>query len=336
MRIFADRLAQQNCANFNCFIIAGEEPLIKIESIDSIRQQLQQQGLAEERLKFTFDTDFQWGDIFDAMSELSLFSQYKLIELQIDRAPDKAIQNQLTELLPLINSETRFLLSLPKVTKANEKQQWYKHFEQHGLVVMVYPPEGNQLQAWVRQRLQQHKLPASNDLIALLLHYYEGNLLALNQAVANIALRWGEKLPSLKEIEAGLSHANHFSSFQLVDALLAADFQRSLLIIKQLRLEGEEPTLINWGLDKEFKLLQILQAQPTSHHPSIYKQHGVWNKRQGLISQAAKRFKPQQIEQVRLQIAVIDQAIKGFTGDQAWHHLERLVFQLASPHHEHA
>ncbi|GDY24344.1 DNA polymerase III subunit delta [Agarivorans sp. Toyoura001] len=336
MKIYADRLSQQNAAKFSCYLVAGEEPLIKIESIDSIRQQLQQQGLAEERLKFTLDAEFQWSSIFDAMSELSLFSQYRLIELQLDRVPDKAIQNQLDELLPLINPETRLLLSVPKVTKANEKQNWYKFIDQQGLVVMIYPPEGGQLHAWVRQRLAQQQLPTNNDLIALLVHYYEGNLLALSQAINNIALRWGQQLPPLKEIEAGLSHANHFSSFQLVDALLAADFQRSLLIIKQLQLEGEEPTLINWGLDKEFKLLQLLQEQPTSHHSSLFKQHGVWNKRQGLISSAAKRYSAKQINQARLQVAAIDQAIKQFAGDLAWHQLERLVFELASPSHEHA
>ncbi|WP_221074221.1 DNA polymerase III subunit delta [Agarivorans aestuarii] len=336
MRIYADRLSQQNAANYGCYLVAGEEPLIKLESIDSIRQQLKQQGLAEERIKFTYDAEFQWPDLFDAMSELSLFSQYRLIELQLDRVPDKAIQNQLDELLPLINPETRFLLSLPKLTKANEKQNWYKFFDQQGLVVMIYPPEGGQLHAWVRQRLGQHQLPASNDLISLLLHYYEGNLLALNQAISTISLRWGQQLPSLKEIEAGLSHANHFSSFQLVDALLGGDFQRSLLIIKQLQLEGEEPTLINWGLDKEFKLLQLLQEQPTSHHSSLFKQHGVWNKRQGLVSGAAKRYSPQQVNAARMQVAEIDKAIKQFAGDHAWHQLERLVFELASPAVKHA
>jgi len=331
MRIYADRLAQQSLANFPCFLIAGDEPLIKVESIDTIRQQLQQQGLAEERLSFSFDADFQWSSIFDAMAELSLFSQYRLIELQLDRSPDKAIQNQLQELLALLNPETRLIISLPKLTKANEKQSWYQQIEQQGLVVMIYPPEGAQLQTWIRQRLQQHGLTNSQELIGLLLHYYEGNLLALNQAINNVVLRWGNQLPSLKEIESGLSHANHFSSFQFVDAILAADFPRSLLIIKQLQLEGEEPTLINWGLDKEFKLLQALQAQPTNHHASLFKQYAVWSKRQGLISGAAKRYSAEQIHQARLQVAEIDKAIKQFAGNHAWHQLERLIFILANP-----
>ncbi|WP_432468055.1 DNA polymerase III subunit delta [Agarivorans sp. Z349TD_8] len=334
MRIFADRLVQQDIASTHCFLVAGEEPLIKIEAIDFIRQQLQQHGLAEERIKFTQDTDFEWPSIVDAMSELSLFSQYRLIELQLDKVPDKSTQTQLEQVLKLVNPETRLLLSLPKLSKTSEKQAWYQQLEKHGLVVMVYTPEGSQLQAWIRQRLQQHHLNPNHELIALLVHYYEGNLLALNQAVANIALRWGPQLPSLKEIESGLSHANHFSSFQLVDALLAGEFQRGLLIIKQLRLEGEEPTLINWALDKEFKLLARLQQQPSNHHSSLFKQHGVWNKRQGLISQAAKRYNAQQINRARLQIAAIDQAIKQFAGEQAWHQLERLVFELASVQHE--
>ena len=44
MRIYADRLSQQNAANYGCYLVAGEEPLIKLESIDNIRQQLQKQG----------------------------------------------------------------------------------------------------------------------------------------------------------------------------------------------------------------------------------------------------------------------------------------------------
>lgn len=330
MKIYPERLSGQAVEGINCFLLWGDEPLIKQESTDWIRQQLQQKQCIEERRRFAVDNELSWAEVNDCFQALSLFSQSQLVELHFDKLPDKAQQQQLEALLPMVNEETRLLLSMPKLGKPQERQKWYQQLEKQGLVVAIYPPEGRHLQQWVSQRLQRYQLSHSADHVSLLVHYFEGNLLALDQAIQIVRLRWPDQQPSVEQFESCLSHANRFSAFQLADAMLAFDLKRCLLILEQLRLEGDEPTLINWTIERDLKVLQALQQAGPQQQATVFKKHGIWAKRQNLFNQALPRCSEAKLTRARLQVAEVDKAIKSFDSAFAWLELERLLLNLMS------
>ncbi|MBT1655042.1 DNA polymerase III subunit delta, partial [Klebsiella pneumoniae] len=77
----------------------------------------------------------------------------------------------------------------------------------------------------------------------LLCYCYEGNLLALAQALDRLALLWPDGKLTLPRVEQAVNDAAHFTPFHWVDALLSAKSKRALHILQQLRLEGSEPVI---------------------------------------------------------------------------------------------
>ena len=83
MKLYPNQLNQQLAKSLQAnWLVFGDEPLQKIESIDAIRACAKQQGF-EERITFTVDNSFDWSQLDQAYNELSLFATRKIIELEI-------------------------------------------------------------------------------------------------------------------------------------------------------------------------------------------------------------------------------------------------------------
>ncbi|WP_158589160.1 DNA polymerase III subunit delta [Alginatibacterium sediminis] len=334
-KIYADRLNQYLDKACLAYAVVGEEPLIKLESCDAIRNSLRQQGLLEERLRFNFDSDFRWEDVIDAFQELSLFAQQRLVEIHFEQSPDKSINQQLERVMQLLQADCRLLLSFSKLNKSVEKQNWYVSLEQQGLLVMVYAPEGQQLNRWIVQRLKNNQIEPSNDRVELLSHYYEGNLPAMSQAIQTIALlSHGKKQHALSihDIENCLDQASHFTAFHLVDAMLQMDLRRSLHIAHQLQQQQSDSLLlVNWGLSNDFKCIQALWNGEAER--SVFQRFRIWSKRQNMLRNASHSLSQQQLASAYELLAQIDIALKTFDAAWAWHLLERCMLLMVKPNY---
>lgn len=321
MKIYPNQLAGQLKQVAPVYLISGDEPLIVSESAHDIRQRILQSGNVE-RLRFNYDQEFSWDALFNHTQELSLFSPLKLIELSFNSAPDKAARDQLEQLLGELQSDICLLLTMPALKKNQQKQSWYQQIDQRGVIVSVYPPQGRQLQQWVRERLRRYQLQPEQALAERLIYYYEGNLLALNQTIEQLSLSYPNGTTELNEVEASLTQSGQFSQYQLVDAIWENDFARVQQIACQLKQEGEELTLFNWLMDKDLLVLSELKRGEAP--ANLWKRYKVFSKRQDLLSKAATRLSRQQLQQARYQLAQLDLAIKtqfNQGGDQEFNQL---------------
>ena len=65
------------------YVISGDEPLLKQESCDLIRQVAARAGFSEREL-YHVDNGFDWDQLLTAMNSLSLFAERKIVELRLD------------------------------------------------------------------------------------------------------------------------------------------------------------------------------------------------------------------------------------------------------------
>ena len=70
-------------------------------------------------------------------------------------------------------------------------------------------------------RAKQHQLQLDDAASQLLCYCYEGNLLALAQALERLALLWPDGKLTLPRVEQAVNDAAHFTPYHWVDALLA-------------------------------------------------------------------------------------------------------------------
>ncbi len=208
------------------------------ESQDAIREAAAAQGFTEHHT-FTIDNSTDWQAIFALSQALSLFSSRQTLLLILpENGPNAAINEQLATLIGLLHDDLLLIVRGNKLTKAQENAAWLTALAQRAVQVSCQTPEYAQLPRWLAARAKQHQLQLDDAASQLLCYCYEGNLLALAQALERLALLWLDGKLTLPRVEQAVNDAAHFTPYHWVDALLAGKSKRVLHVLQQLRLEG--------------------------------------------------------------------------------------------------
>ncbi|WP_312925394.1 DNA polymerase III subunit delta [Atlantibacter hermannii] len=311
------------------YLLTGNDPLLLQESQDAIRQAAQEQGFDEHHTR-QIDNQTDWEEIFSITRALSLFASRQTLLLVLpDNGPNAVINDKLAELVNLLHDDLLLVVRTAKLTKAQENAAWYGALSSRGVMVNCQPPEQAQLPRWVANRAKSRQLALDDAACQLLCYCYEGNLLALAQALDRLALLWPDGKLTLPRVEQAVNDAAHFTPFHWVDALLAGKSKRALHILQQLRLEGGEPVILLRTVQRELLLMVTLKRQ-SSHTPlrNLFDQHRVWQNRRGLMTDALNRMSEDQLRQGVSLLSQIELTLKQDYGQSVWQELEGLSLLL--------
>jgi DNA polymerase-3 subunit delta len=121
--------------------------------------------------------------------------------------------------------------------------------QERGAWLALWPPASAQFPDWLERRLRAAGLEVSTDAVALLAEATEGNLLAAQQEIEKLRLRFGSGARLGKEeLNDVFGDSARFQVLQLSDATNASEPARALRILAGLRAEGDEPVRVLWWL----------------------------------------------------------------------------------------
>lgn len=310
------------------YLICGNEPLLMQESQEAVCACALQQGF-EEKMTFVLDAQTDWADVFNHCQELSLFATHKIVILQAtDNGINAAIGDKLSQLSQLLTPEILLILKLPRLTKGQENSAWFKAFS-GGTYVICQTPELSYLPRWVAQRAKQMNLQLDDQATQLLCYSYEGNLLALAQALERLSLLYPNGKLTLPKIEQAVNDSAHFTPYQWLDAVLAGKAKRALHVLQQLRTEDTEALILVRTLQKELLILIQLQRQMNATPlKTLFDRHKVWQTRRPLLTQALQRLDARQLRQALSLLTQIEINLKQDFGYSIWTELESLSLLL--------
>ncbi len=326
IRIYPEQLRAQLREGLRaCYFLAGNEPLLIQESADAIRSAASSQGF-DEHFTLTLDAQTDWEAIFASCQALSLFTQRQTLTLTLpENGPNAAMAEQLVRLATLLHNDILLVLRMARLTRAQENSAWYKALSAQAVLVPCQTPEHAQLPRWVIARAKAMQLSADDAAVQLLCYCYEGNLLALAQALERLSLLWPDGKLTLPRVEAAVSDAAHFTPFHWVDALLAGKGKRALHILHQLRKEDSEPVILLRTLQRDLLTLLHLQRQQ-SKQPlrNLMDQQRIWQNRRALFTDALQRLDAQHLHHAVHLLAKLELVIKQDYGQDLWPQLETL------------
>lgn len=325
-RLYPEQLAAQLREGLRaCYLLCGNEPLLLQESQDLIRQAATAQQFSEH-YSISLDAHTDWDAIFSICQSMSLFaSRQTLLLILPENGPTAPIGEQLVKLAALLHEDIILLLRGPRLTKAQENSAWFKALGANGIYVTCQTPEQAQLPRWVAKRAKAMQLTLDEPANQLLCYCYEGNLLALAQALERLALLHPDGKLTLPRVEQAVNDAAHFSPYHWLDALLAGKSKRAWHILQQLRQEDVEPVILLRTLQRELMQLLTLQRQmATAPLRTLFDQHKVWQNRRSLVTQALQRLSAAQLQQAVRLLAQIELTLKQDYGQSVWPELESL------------
>lgn len=329
-RIYPEQLGAQLQDELRaCYFILGNEPLLIQESLDLIQQRARTLGF-DEHYSVTLDPHTDWEALFSQSQSLSLFASRQILTLTLpDNGVNAAMGERLTQLAGLLHPDLLLLLRGPRPTRAQENAAWYKQLSTQATLISCQTPEQAQLPRWVANRARQMQLQLDEAALQLLCYCYEGNLLALAQALGRLALLYPDGRLTLPRVEQAVNDAAHFSPFHWVDACLAARAKRAWHILSQLRQEGCEPVVLLRTVQREvLLLLQLKRASQQTPLRTLFDRHKVWQNRRPLLTQALQNLALPQLYQAVALLSQCEQIIKQDFGQSVWPQLESLTLLL--------
>ena len=335
MRIKPDQLnATLQKGLLPIYFISGDEPLQLGELADAIRKAAKQAGF-ENREILSAETGFEWRQLAFAADSMSIFADKKIIDLRIPSGtPGAEGAKALSNYCDRLPEDTLLLITAGKVAGSSLKSKWLEALDKKGVVIQVWPLEGQDLLRWLEQRMHQRDLSTDTEGLRILASRIEGNLLAAAQEIEKLYVLYGTGRLSSQQIFDVVADSSRYDVFKLMDCVLAANVSRILKVLSGLRSEGIAPPIVLWALTRDARLLiKIKLALSQGQNKDlVFKNNQIWDKRKQLVSNALNRLSDHDLNEVLVLSAKADRQIKGQEQGDVWEILLAICLKFASTH----
>ena len=343
-RIFPEKLKSQLVQRLaKVYFLLGQDPLLLGESEEAIYQAALQQGF-DEKNSVQIDSQTDWAQLTESCQSLGLFFSKQVLILNLPENLTALLQTKLQDFIQVLNEDVLLILSLPKLTKPQEKQPWFlalNQYDPQAILVNCQTPSAENLPRWVKNRLQAMGLIADEEAIQQLCYSYENNLLALKQALQLLDLLHPDHKLNYNRVIAVVEQSSVFTPFQWIDALLVGKANRAKRILQGLQAEEVQPIILLRTLQRELMtLLELTKPQdrlqstqtvlPVQQIKAEFDRLKIWQNRRPLFLSAVQRLTYQKLYLIIQELANIERLAKQDFSDEVWVKLADLSVKICT------
>jgi DNA polymerase-3 subunit delta len=314
------------------YILSGDEPLQLMEAADAIRQAAKAAGHTSREI-FYADGNFDWSQLQEACDSFSLFGEPRILDLRLPGKPDKAGAAALLRYAERPPHDAILLISLPKLTAADQKIQWFQALESTGAFIQVWPLDGEKLLRWLDRRLNGKGLLADQSGLRLIAARVEGNLLAAAQEIEKLHILYGHGRLTDEQIMKSVADHARYDVFDLADQVLRGQTGKACRVLMGLKAEGVAAPVVLWALTREIRLVNTLKNEVAggASPESVFSKYKLWDNRKTALSQALQRLNRGHLQQALLLSGQADRIIKGMKAGDEWDALLAVCASVTEP-----
>lgn len=333
MKVYPDQLDGQLRRELGpAYVLSGDEPLQLMEAADAVRRAGRLRGFLGREV-FSAEAGFEWGQFRAACDAYALFGEPRILDVRLAGKPDRPGAEALLHFAEQPPDDAILLLSLPRLSASDQKARWFQALERRGVVVQVWPLEGDKLLRWLDRRLNARGLLADQSGLRLLAARVEGNLLAAAQEIEKLHILHGSGRLSDEQILQSVADSARYDVFDLADQVLRGRLGKAARILAGLKGEGVAAPVVLWALTRELRLLNQLKSELLRGIPAetVFSQHRLWDSRKAALSQALQRLELPTIRTALVLAARADRIMKGAELGEDWDALLQLCELLSHP-----
>ena len=323
------------------YVVHGDEPLQREESLDAIRSVARAAGFAE-RIVLHVETGFDWGELLTHAASLSLFAERRLIDLRMPGgSPGRDGGPVLARYAASPPPDMVLLMSCGRIDRRSTSTKWFKALEGAGDVIEVFPVRGHELPRWIVARSAARGVIFERDAAEALAERSEGNLLACAQEIDKLHLLADGRPITVDDVMGTVADSARFGAFDLIDPALAGDGARAVRILHVLRDAGFEPIHVLGSLTWAIRGVCAIAARledGRSLDDALREGFGAWWRRKHLLERALARMGRRGWVRLLGVAEGVDRILKGsptrsgaavrWSGDDGWAGLERLALAM--------
>ena len=311
------------------YLIAGDEPLQKMEAADAIRRSAQSRGFSERQV-IHVEAGFDWSMLEGEAAAMSLFAEKKIIDLRLPTAkPGREGSKAIVHYMKQPPEDNLLLIQAGKVDRSGTTTAWFKAIDKAGVVMQIWDLKPAETMRLVAERLGKAGFTADRDAVKLLTERVEGNLLAAVQEIEKLRLIRDPGPLSGEDVIAAVADSARYDPFELADAALLGDARRTLKILHGLQGEGVHPNVILWALTRDIRVLADYSSLQAHGHSPQSALQGVWKNRQTMLHRAVRRHDAATWAALLRHCARVDRIAKGIGEGNIWDELLQLTLAFA-------
>ncbi len=308
------------------YLVSGDEPLQIEESLTQIRAKARDQGYVERQVLYV-ERSFDWSQMTEQSSNMSLFGDKKILELRLPTGKPgtpggKALQ-QYCERLP---EDVLLIIQSGKVEKATLKSKWVQAISQAGVFMRIWPLTGTDLVRWVQVRLKLEELADDRQAAEYIASRVEGNMLAAAQEIEKMALLAIDNDNS-DSSQPWVSSQTKYNVFDLVDTILSGQRGKVIRILGQLQRESFAPNLVLWGLAELLRAVIYTSTQKRGRSKGV--QNAFYYNKRNQLGVHANKFNREQLYTLLMKCGQVDQMIKDRATGDVWQSFTDVALKLA-------
>lgn len=296
------------------YLLSSSEPLLVRDWLDQARQALRQNDF-EDIQTSTVETGFDWNGLVQESDMLSLFAAKKCRIININSGkPGQQGSKTIQAICDQPPEGVVFIFVIPALDRPTKNSSWFKCIQKVGEISELKTPSNHQLVDWIMQRAGGKSLIIDSQTASFLAERTEGNLLAADQELDKLSLRFcDQNTVSFEETEQSVAQSARYNHFVLVDACLGGKVKRAIRILDSLKEEGYVTVQLRWSLQSALEqLMSLRQAQMVGRMgPKVWQELRIWSSKQRLFESALKRLKADQVERLLQSCATLDRINKG-------------------------
>ncbi len=332
MKIKAQQLNVQLANKLDAiYFVFGAEILLIEQSLVQINKAAKQAGF-DEKVSFEIDANFDWDQIFGAISATSLFSPKRIIKCQL-KTGKIGIKGAkaLGEIVRTLPDDILLIVSTGKLDMAQQKSKWFKTLEQLGSVVQHFEVQSNYLLGWIANHMAELGLEANTEIAQSIAFCTEGNLTASMQEIQKLKMAYPNGKINTQEYLEQVNQQSKYTVYGLIDAALFGNINQVNKIYQTLISDMAMPIQLSSSLYREIKSVidMSVELRQVKDINIVLQNHRVWNKRKPIITNALKRHPYQRLQKLLLSLGRIDRSIKGMDNLNVIDELHTLLLGLA-------
>jgi DNA polymerase-3 subunit delta len=313
------------------YFVFGAEILLIEQSLAQINKTAKQVGF-DEKVSFEIDANFDWDQIFGAISAASLFSPKRIIKCQL-KTGKIGIKGAkaLSKIASTLPDDILLIVSTGKLDMAQQKSKWFKTLEQLGSVVQHFEVQSNYLLGWIANHMAELGLEANTEIAQSIAFCTEGNLTASMQEIQKLKMAYPNGKINTQEYLEQVNQQSKYTVYGLIDAALFGNINQVNKIYQTLISDMAMPIQLSSSLYREIKSVieMSVELRQVKDINIVLQNHRVWNKRKPIITNALKRHPYQRLQKLLLSLGRIDRSIKGMDNLNVIDELHTLLLGLA-------
>ena len=313
------------------YIITGNEIYQEEVCTDKIISSASKKDFLDHEIMYVEKT-FDWNNFNSINSNMSLFSEKKIIELRfLTKTVGVSAEKKIYECLENFDTNNILIFRLPELKSSDFKKKYLGIKNDNVGLIRLYPMNKRSMIDELNISVKKYKYRINSNCINFIADLFEGNMVSANQALIKIDLMVSKdkeiNLDLLKEI---FSKNVDFEANNLVDYSIEGNIEKIQTCVNFLKENSYPTQYIIWSFIRSFRTIMFNLESIDNGKTKQEILKNIWPyERKNLMSHSLKKLSVKKIESYLGVLVRIDMQSKNILDGNIWDSIYDLSVSVA-------